>query len=87
MIVASTIQLAHALDMRAVAEGVESASDMAMLVSMGIDSVQGYHLARPMPGSEVERWVSDWTTTAALFGSGSTAPTITSALELPGPND
>ncbi|MGZ4476851.1 MAG: EAL domain-containing protein, partial [Nocardioides sp.] len=61
-IVASTIQLAHALDMRTVAEGVESNIDVAELVSMGIDNLQGYHIGRPMPFSEVEQWVRDWST-------------------------
>lgn len=64
MIVASTIQLAHALDMRTVAEGVEDATDMAQLVRMGIDRLQGYHVARPMPASEVEPWVSRWVASA-----------------------
>jgi diguanylate cyclase (GGDEF)-like protein len=59
MIVASTIQLAHALDMRIVAEGVENAEDLEALVTMGIDMVQGYHLARPMPPSQIDRWVRD----------------------------
>ncbi|NRQ49600.1 putative bifunctional diguanylate cyclase/phosphodiesterase [Aeromicrobium stalagmiti] len=63
MIVASTIQLAHALDMRIVAEGVENAADLAALVAMGIDTVQGYHLARPMPSSRINEWVRDWTAT------------------------
>ena len=61
MIVASTIQLAHALDMRIVAEGVENASDLAALVAMGIDTVQGYHLARPMSSTQINQWVRDWT--------------------------
>jgi EAL domain-containing protein (putative c-di-GMP-specific phosphodiesterase class I) len=59
-IVASTIQLAHALDMRIVAEGVENAADLAALDAMGIDTVQGYHLARPMPAGEVAQWVRSW---------------------------
>ncbi len=63
MIVASTIQLAHALDMRIVAEGVENAADLASLVAMGIDTVQGYHLARPMPADQVDQWVRSWTST------------------------
>jgi EAL domain-containing protein (putative c-di-GMP-specific phosphodiesterase class I) len=62
MIVASTIQLAHALSMRIVAEGVENADDLASLVAMGIDTVQGYHLARPMPSSQIVRWLQDWST-------------------------
>lgn len=61
MIVASTIQLAHALDMRTVAEGIENADDVPRLVGMGIDRLQGYHVARPMPAADVERWVRDWT--------------------------
>ncbi len=60
MIVASTIQLAHALQMRIVAEGVENAADLACLVVLGIDMVQGYHLARPMSSSKVNQWVQDW---------------------------
>jgi diguanylate cyclase (GGDEF)-like protein len=63
MIVASTIQLAHALDMRIVAEGVENAADLAALVGMGIDTVQGYHLARPMPSSQINDWLRDSTST------------------------
>lgn len=59
-IVASTIQLAHALDMRIVAEGVENADDLAALDAMGIDTVQGYHVARPMPAAEIEQWVRRW---------------------------
>jgi diguanylate cyclase (GGDEF)-like protein len=70
MIVASTIQLAHALDMRTVAEGVEDATDVTQLVALGVDRLQGYHIARPMPADEVETWVHDWTSTAALFRDG-----------------
>jgi len=68
MIVASTIQLAHALDMRTVAEGVEDATDLAKLVAMGVDRLQGYYVGQPMPASEVEQWVREWTT-AATVGS------------------
>ncbi len=70
MIVASTVQLAHALDMRTVAEGVEHAADSAELVAIGIDVLQGYHFARPLPPAEVERWVRDWTTTSTLVSRG-----------------
>jgi len=70
LIVASTHQLAHALDMRTVAEGVEDAATMARLADLGVDSLQGYHIARPMPAAEVERWMQDWTASAAARGSG-----------------
>lgn len=71
MIVASTIQLAHALDMRIVAEGVENAADLASLVAMGIDTVQGYHLARPMPPTQINQWIRDW---AENYDSSTSSP-------------
>ncbi|CAM3246712.1 bifunctional diguanylate cyclase/phosphodiesterase [Nocardioides dubius] len=67
-IVASTIQLAHALDMRIVAEGVENAATLECLVEMGIDTVQGYHLARPMPSAQIHQWLQDSTTNAPVPG-------------------
>ena len=73
MIVASTVQLAHALDMRTVAEGVEQADDYAELVAIGIDVLQGYHFARPLPASEIEHWVQHWTTAATFLDRGDSA--------------
>ena len=70
MIVASTIQLAHALDMRTVAEGVEEATDIANLVAMGVDCLQGYQIARPVPAAEVEPWVRAWSAAAARHDDG-----------------
>ncbi|HKC29671.1 MAG TPA: bifunctional diguanylate cyclase/phosphodiesterase, partial [Jatrophihabitans sp.] len=43
MIVASTLQMARALGMRTVAEGVEDAAAAADLIAMGVDRLQGYH--------------------------------------------
>ena len=65
MIVASTLQMAHALGMRTVAEGVEDAATMADLVAMGVDLLQGYHLSRPMPADELEGWFARWRAMAA----------------------
>jgi diguanylate cyclase (GGDEF)-like protein len=58
-IVASTIQMAHALHMRTVAEGVEDAATTAELVAFGVDVLQGYHFARPMRAREVTTWLTD----------------------------
>jgi diguanylate cyclase (GGDEF)-like protein len=60
MIVSSTFQMAHALGLRMVAEGVEDAATAADLVAMGVDVLQGYHLARPMPAAEIEPWAQQW---------------------------
>ncbi len=60
LIVSSTINMAHALDLRVVAEGVENAAVMAEVVAMGVDLLQGYHLSPPMPSDQVEGWVRKW---------------------------
>ena len=52
-IVRSTIELAHNLGMRVVAEGVESAATWLRLASLGCDLAQGFHLARPLGAEAV----------------------------------
>jgi len=49
VIVGGVIQLAHTLDMRVVAEGVETARHADILAEMGCDLLQGYHFSRPVP--------------------------------------
>ena len=48
LIVRSTIDLAHALEMEVTAEGVETPSALALLTVMGCDMVQGYLISRPI---------------------------------------
>lgn len=48
LIVRSTIDLAHALDMEVVAEGVETAATLALLSVMGCDMAQGFLMSRPI---------------------------------------
>ena len=57
LIVGSVVELAHRLGMRAVAEGVESRRAMDELEAVGCDLVQGFHLARPMPGADLALWM------------------------------
>jgi diguanylate cyclase (GGDEF)-like protein len=61
MIVASTVQMASALSVRTVAEGIEDAATAEDLVALGVDVLQGYHIARPMPADEVPGWYEQWT--------------------------
>ena len=49
VIVASTIDLAHALGMTVVAEGVETEDVLALLSAAGCDTIQGFLLGRPAP--------------------------------------
>lgn len=48
LIVRSTIDLAHALEMEVVAEGVETPAALALLSVMGCDMVQGFLISRPV---------------------------------------
>jgi EAL domain-containing protein (putative c-di-GMP-specific phosphodiesterase class I) len=48
-VVATAIALAHRLDLRVVAEGVEDQATLDALVRLGCDAAQGYHLHRPAP--------------------------------------
>lgn len=57
-IVRSTIDLGHNLGLRVVAEGVESATALAMLHELGCDMAQGYLLSRPLRGVDFIVWCS-----------------------------
>jgi diguanylate cyclase (GGDEF)-like protein len=54
-IVHAMLQLAHALGMRVVAEGVEDDATWKALNTLGCDIVQGFVLGRPVPGPELEQ--------------------------------
>jgi len=53
-IVSSTVDLAHALGLRVVAEGIEDEATWRRLRAVGCDAAQGYHLSRPIPAAEFE---------------------------------
>ncbi len=57
-IVRAIIQMAHSLDLRTIAEGVETPDLLAQLRAFGCDEAQGYHYARPMPAAEFERYLA-----------------------------
>ena len=59
-IVASTIDMAHALDLNVVAEGVESSAVATEVVALGADLLQGYYMSAPMPAAQVETWARQW---------------------------
>lgn len=56
-IVRSVIELGHNLQLRVVAEGVEEPAVLDRLGSIGCDLAQGYHIARPMPISNLAEWL------------------------------
>jgi diguanylate cyclase (GGDEF)-like protein/PAS domain S-box-containing protein len=56
-IVESIIALSHTMNLRVIAEGVETAEQAARLAGSGCDYLQGYHFGRPMPVEEVARFM------------------------------
>ncbi len=54
-IVEAAIGLAHNLDMKVIAEGVENRDAYNFLTDAGCDFIQGYFVGRPIPASELEQ--------------------------------
>lgn len=59
-IVQATIGLAHALDLRAVGEGVENEAQADRLRMLGCDLLQGYYFGRPMSIDKLREWLDQW---------------------------
>jgi len=56
LIVKATIELAHTLDLKVVAEGVETAEVHELLGEMNCDYVQGYYISRPLEADLIPQW-------------------------------
>jgi diguanylate cyclase (GGDEF)-like protein len=57
-IVRTSIDLAHNLGLKVVAEGVESFSLMNLLAQQGCDSAQGYFISAPMSADDFIHWLN-----------------------------
>jgi len=68
LIVRSTIDLAHALDMEVTAEGVETPAALALLGVMGCDMVQGFLISRPIEFAAFLTFLSEERHVAAMAG-------------------
>lgn len=67
VIVRSTADLARALGLTVVAEGVETAQVWAALQRLGCDLAQGYYVSPPVPADTLTSWLKEgrWPTAAA----------------------
>jgi diguanylate cyclase (GGDEF)-like protein len=57
-IVAGTVELAHRLDLRLIAGGVEDDPTLAMVTELGCDESQGYLHSRPLPAEAFRTWLA-----------------------------
>jgi len=72
-IVRSTIDLAHSLGLRMVAEGIEDTDTWHRLLAMGCDVGQGYLFGRPQSGGDLEAWLASPTNVLKSGGYGEPA--------------
>ena len=59
-IVDTIIKLANNLNLRVIAEGVETVAELNALRVRNCDEVQGYYFAKPMPLAELIPWWRQW---------------------------
>lgn len=56
-IVSAVINMAKSLGLKTIAEGVETAGQLAFLLEQGCDELQGYYYCKPMPADQFEEFV------------------------------
>lgn len=56
LIVKATIELAHTLDLKVIAEGVETFATNDILREMNCDYVQGYYISKPIEAEQIPDW-------------------------------
>jgi diguanylate cyclase len=72
-LVVSIVELASRLGAKVMIEGVEQLDEVTMARSLGIDLVQGYLFARPLPFDNLRKWLIDYNPATIDFTSGRTA--------------
>ena len=56
----AVVAIARSLNLKVVAEGVETEEHSTLLSVVGIDFLQGYHFAKPMPRLEAEQYIKGY---------------------------
>jgi EAL domain-containing protein (putative c-di-GMP-specific phosphodiesterase class I)/CheY-like chemotaxis protein len=59
-IVESIMQLSRMVGLRIIAEGVEDKLTLKHSKVLGIQNIQGFYFAKPMPAAELAQWVTNW---------------------------
>ena len=67
-IVKAVIELSHALEMKVVAEGVDSRENLETISGLGCDLAQGFLIARPMRSDHVVEWITCYSESSIMRG-------------------
>lgn len=59
-VINTIIDIAKILNIKTVAEGVETPQQLSILTALGCNSIQGYLLSRPLPAKEIEIWLNEF---------------------------
>jgi EAL domain-containing protein (putative c-di-GMP-specific phosphodiesterase class I) len=55
----SIIQMAHALGLSVIAEGIETPEQALALAAMGCEEAQGFLFSKPLPFQELQAWAKE----------------------------
>jgi len=58
-IVAAIIAMAHSLEIEVIAEGIETAEQLQLLMAQHCNHYQGYYFSRPVPVSQIENMLQE----------------------------
>ena len=83
-LVRSIVEMARAMGMGTVAEGVETAAQLEVLRQAGCDAIQGYLVAKPMALAQLQNLLASWPSTAEI-SAGAPALAAAPAHDQPAP--
>jgi EAL domain-containing protein (putative c-di-GMP-specific phosphodiesterase class I)/GGDEF domain-containing protein len=78
-IVNAVINLAHALGMRVVAEGVDNEESLSVISELGCEMAQGFLIARPMRPDMLREWMAGYSPRLSLSGLHAVCDDLVSA--------
>jgi len=59
-IVTAVTSLSHRLNLKVIAEGVETESELQVITDLSCDEVQGYLFCKPLAAPEIEQWLQHY---------------------------
>jgi EAL domain-containing protein (putative c-di-GMP-specific phosphodiesterase class I)/GGDEF domain-containing protein len=70
-LIGSIINLVHNLEMKVIAEGVETEEQIKILRNMGCDNIQGYYFSKPLPPDKIKDFILNFNETSCVCAKAS----------------